>query len=228
MKPKLHEEFVLRLSDDTRSNKIYFLGVPLMLFCILYACLARSTQDCDVYGTRIFLALFVIIIAICIYLWKAEKRTFGELLFAFFLLSFLAFWYTFVIYGFFASVTDLFTWVGRALHSVSRHAVIPASLAAVIVLCIGSLLYFVRFRFRACFGITEAAVGLVIGMERLASQPIDKLPPAQDFLLVLLTASVYLIVRGFDNVYQGVHSTPSDPIAQWVLASIKKGKILSR
>jgi hypothetical protein len=42
------------------------------------------------------------------------------------------------------------------------------------------------------------------------------------FYLAVLTAGVYLVVRGLDNVYQGFTNSPPDPFAATLLKYFKK------
>ena len=42
------------------------------------------------------------------------------------------------------------------------------------------------------------------------------------FYLALLTAGVYLVVRGLDNIYLGLTKEPIDPLASWLGRKIEK------
>src|ERR1700682_1350931 len=71
----------------------------------------------------------------------------------------------------------------------------------------GAVLFAFRLHARALYGFTEAIVGLLIAGQRAAVEtrwPIEDL----SFDLAVLTAGVYLVVRGLDNVHQGLKKEP--------------------
>lgn len=86
-------------------------------------------------------------------------------------------------------------------------------LAVCVTLAAGLALFFFRLKLRSTYGVTEAAVGLVVAGSRVASD-LDKLGSDPALYLTVLTAGVYLVVRGLDNVQQGL---TKDPIAIMVL-----------
>jgi hypothetical protein len=88
-------------------------------------------------------------------------------------------------------------------------------LASVGVLAIGLVLYWIRVKFRFAYGATEAAVGVIFAVYRIFPAELA-IPPDPSFYLALLTASVYLVVRGADNMHQGWNER-KDPLVRWVL-----------
>jgi len=71
----------------------------------------------------------------------------------------------------------------------------------------GAVLFAFRLYARALYGSTEAIVGLLIAGQRAAVEtrwPIEDL----SFDLAVLTAGVYLVVRGLDNVHQALKKEP--------------------
>jgi len=120
-----------------------------------------------------------------------------------------------------ASIIDLFRWIGNLNNPSSR-----AALASFVVLSLGSLLFYFRLRWRSLYGATEALVGVSVAAHRVIG--IQKDPSALDLelFLALPTASIYLVVRGFDNVHQGLTKDPIDPtatrIVQWLCGQPEK------
>jgi hypothetical protein len=87
-------------------------------------------------------------------------------------------------------------------------------------LLIGSILFTIRLKLRSIYGFTEAVAGVIVAAYQTSSSiPLPGLeglpaPTANPgYYLAVLTAGVYLIVRGFDNVHQGLRKDPRDPVA---------------
>ena len=93
--------------------------------------------------------------------------------------------------------------------NIQRNWLIP--LAATTIFSIGVIFFYFRFYLKSLYGIIEVLVGTFIGTSSV-SKNIEKIDTS-DFYLIILTASVYLIVRGLDNLYQGLTKDPNDFIA---------------
>ena len=71
------------------------------------------------------------------------------------------------------------------------------------VLILGAVFFIFRLKQRLLYGLSEIGVGLFIASYKaISTNSSEQLGP--DFLLVLLTAGVYLVVRGMDNVHQSL------------------------
>jgi hypothetical protein len=121
-----------------------------------------------------------------------------------------------VYYAVGASAKDLFLWA-RDPSTLSWRAVA----ASLLVLATGSLLFYFRLHYRSLYGATEALVGVLVAMQRVLSTPGGSPRLDVDLFLPLLTASIYLVVRGFDNVHQGLTKDPLDPAAAAILTWIR-------
>lgn len=75
-------------------------------------------------------------------------------------------------------------------------------LATGLVVTIAAVLFYVRLRYRVLYGLSEVAAGITVAVSRLATQE-GQVPRDADFYLAMLTAGVYLIIRGMDNVNTG-------------------------
>ncbi|MBL8677297.1 MAG: hypothetical protein JNJ47_07790 [Alphaproteobacteria bacterium] len=74
------------------------------------------------------------------------------------------------------------------------------------------MLFIFRLKRRAIYGVVEAITGLVVASYRVYSDyPFDLKDPG--FYLALLTAGIFLIVRGFDNIHQGLVNNPKGTLA---------------
>lgn len=69
----------------------------------------------------------------------------------------------------------------------------------------GLALFAMRYWYRMSYGLTEAGVGLYLGWIKwtTATGPFGDLSKDTAFMTGLLTASIYLVVRGLDNVQTG-------------------------
>ena len=69
----------------------------------------------------------------------------------------------------------------------------------------GLALFAMRYWYRMSYGITEAAVGLYLAWVKWTTTggPFGDLSKDTAFMTGLLTASIYLVVRGLDNIHTG-------------------------
>ena len=69
------------------------------------------------------------------------------------------------------------------------------------------------------YGLSEVLVGVSVAVERTTATTASGASPLDtSFYLAMLTASVYLVVRGLDNIHQGFTNEPIDPIAARIVA----------
>ena len=74
------------------------------------------------------------------------------------------------------------------------------------------LLFPFRLRYRCLYGVSEACVGLAVA----ANHAWPGAGIGAEFYLTVLTAGVYLVVRGLDNIHQG-WKAKSDPLAETII-----------
>jgi hypothetical protein len=117
-------------------------------------------------------------------------------------------------------VKDLSLW---ALEKIKESHDFPwqrlgiTTIAVLVTVFAGIALFYFRLRWRSLYGITETVVGVLI-----ASYRINTRGEFTELVLAVLTASIYLIVRGLDNVHQGLVKPPLDPIAVASFEWLKK------
>lgn len=106
----------------------------------------------------------------------------------------------------------------------------PKSLIAVglLTLIIGIALFSVRMRWRCLYGISEALIGIIVASQRYYTDALLTATPTPSLALAILTAGVYLVVRGADNIHQGLTRSPLDPMGQkflrWINSTTKQSQ----
>ncbi len=76
---------------------------------------------------------------------------------------------------------------------------------------VGALFYWLRTKWRVTYGLSEACLGVAIASHRAYDDQVNWAFDNFSFYAAVITAGVYLVVRGFDNVSQGQKLT-TDPI----------------
>lgn len=112
---------------------------------------------------------------------------------------------TIVYYGIWIGIRDGYAWLGR--QSPPRWFFV--TLVGIAVVGVGYLLFLFRLHFRFFFGLTEAVVGLLIGLRNVPTNA-DPASWTSEIFVLMLTASVFLIVRGFDNMHTGLKPESRD------------------
>lgn len=87
-------------------------------------------------------------------------------------------------------------------------------LAGGVTLAVGALFFWFRLRERFLYGLSEALAGAAVAAHRLSIEPGQGVPGDRGFYFAVLTAGVYLVVRGIDNMHTAMNSH-SDPFLRW-------------
>jgi len=85
------------------------------------------------------------------------------------------------------------------------------------------LLFLFRLKARWLYGCSEAVAGFYAAYGLATSTTGNQHGPA--FFFGLLTAGVYLCVRGFDNVHQGIEQGPTDWLWAWLSKMGQQGVV---
>lgn len=186
---------------------VTLIGGALIFWAIGHAAMTRTWMDFVRYPLYVVVpGTAVLYVFLVREWWKSTPHTLSSehvwmaatLPFAFYVAAAL-------YYAVGASIKDAYFWL-QALD-LTRNGKI--ALAVGITLVAGLVLFVFRLKLRSTYGLTEALVGLVVAGSRVSSD-IDKLGSDPALYLTVLTAGVYLVVRGLDNVHQGL---AKDPIA---------------
>jgi len=191
----------------------------VMVASTVYATKTRSLRDFLHYGPYIALGFsitFILVFTAIIITKGLRKVTVKTYVGIFSIIVVLPIIAGITYYSFFASIKDIFFWVLSPKFSKTSGII----LTSIFVLCTGLGLFYFRLHMRAIYGITEAAIGIIIGAYRVSTQK-DPLSNS-DFYLAILSASVFLIVRGFDNIHQGLYKEPVDNYGARLLRFLTK------
>lgn len=114
------------------------------------------------------------------------------------------------LYGIVAFAIDLLGWLANTL--TERNVSVAVGVIGTGV--VGVMLFYFRLKLRCLYGCSEVLVGLLVAGARLN----DETNPSIDapVLIALLTAGAYLVVRGLDNVHQGLKSQ-DDPFVSYLI-----------
>lgn len=101
---------------------------------------------------------------------------------------------------------------GHALHGVSWLGTQAAtwslsSLGIPVALILAGGFFAFRLYFRACYGLIEIAVACAVAWFQLPKFALNQMPEGFDTIslaLGILAGSVYFMVRGMDNIHQGI------------------------
>lgn len=122
-----------------------------------------------------------------------------------------------------ASIKDAYLWIQQP--SVLQTATSKPGAVLITILgtvATGALLFYIRLRLRSVYGLTEAIVGVTMAANRVMSLQDMTSFRDSNFYLALLTAGIYLVVRGMDNIHQGLTKSPLDPAASAVVNWYKR------
>jgi hypothetical protein len=112
-------------------------------------------------------------------------------------------------------------WAGLKESYFQIESLIPSKIFAtgftvIAVILVGYLLFQFRMAARFCYGLTEAVVGVIVAVSRIPFQIRDPASWDTGTYLAMLTAGVYLLVRGFDNMYVGLKPDSYDRILKYL------------
>lgn len=212
-----------RIIYGFRSAQLYFLlflgfVVPL---CIGYAIYTRTLEDFIKYGGGIagFLSLMI-------HLWLptyhyrraiAEDRPmvrppFKKLVIFSYGASLISIPLGAVYYSLAAVLIDAWGNV-RNWEALIAQRPVALAIGALAVFTVGLLFFWFRLRARFIYGVSEALAGVAFAVHRLSHEPVIALPSDNSFYFAMLTAGVYLVVRGLDNMHQA-WKDQTDPLAK--------------
>jgi hypothetical protein len=141
----------------------------------------------------------------------------------------------FFYYSIGVAFKDTYNWVATLILSRDQRLAV----VGLFILTVGSGLFLLRLRFRSLYGLTEVVAGVFVGTLKVsesapsvASNPVPEISAmistlTTDAYVAVLTAGIYLVVRGLDNMHQGIFKDPPrdlivEKLADWLNASPAK------
>ncbi|HEY8880853.1 MAG TPA: hypothetical protein VIN03_25000 [Roseateles sp.] len=189
------------------------------LGAFVYAVRTRTMEDFLRYPWFIAAPIAAIALAILISEWakKGFTRPARSQLLAIFVGAPIGIAFAGVVYYCLGvAIKDAFYWFVSPTSGRPQMIV----LTAIVTLGFGAALFFFRLRYKSTYGFSEAMVGVVVAVHRVTTDTSATVLSNASVYLAVLTAGIYLVVRGFDNIHQGLTKDPKDPIASLVLKRV--------
>ena len=197
---------------------------------IAYVLFTRAVVDLGGFALQAFLTLVASyqIAAILWNIWLRRIPDLWDIVYWTFGTTIFSASYVLIMYGVAAIAIDTWGWLKSfwgqldPLTNQSQFIVITG----LITLFAGCLFYLFRIKQRFLYGFTEACIGVVVGMHRVTLEQWPEAPKNTDFYLALLTASIYLVVRGIDNMHQAYRD--NDPTLQRIYRFFLRKSLTTR
>ena len=194
------------VNDNSKpSNLSLVIAAICSIFLLVYTLFNRLFVEFLIYSILIDLGIFSVF---AIFYYKFIKSKINiitsdvirNLYFAIYFALFGPLYYSIGVF-----LTDLPKF--KSQIDISSDLLIP--LTVLVMLIIGLAIFYFRQHYKCIYGMTEVTVGVVIAANKIAPTK-DFANLSSEFYLALLTASLFLIVRGFDNIYLGLTKEPTD------------------
>ena len=108
-----------------------------------------------------------------------------------------------IYYSMWVVISDGYLWI----HSLSPPRFVHVIFVGILVLLTGIILFLFRLKARFFFGLSEVLFGFLVALWKIPENS-DPITWNLDIVFVMLTASIFLIVRGLDNMHAGLTSSP--------------------
>jgi hypothetical protein len=196
-----------------KRTLIFYAYIVLSFFFIwgiIHAIQTRTIEDFIKYSLYIAIPLAIIYGSI-VFSGLLDTEGKNKLTHRLLLLPMIIFGSLFIgamYYALAASLKDVYLWLRSP--SVSRNGAIIITI--LITTVVAFILFYFRLKLRSIYGLTEAAIGLIVAVNRVVDS--RTIGFNSNFYLIMLTASIYLIVRGFDDIHQGLTKSPVDPLGR--------------
>lgn len=211
------------------SDKGEYTPIESTLYLLTICLLGYSLHILNNYimlFLKIFFILELLFLVGCrdIFLLSDEEHR-GELLYKL-IFTIYAFCLLTLISGFWSLIIVAFTSLFKRAYELFillPKSITLTSIMSVILIITAILLYLIRLKFRSMYGASEILVGMLLLIHKINVGIHDSNGDTiydYKFYLVLLSAGIYLVVRGLDNFYSG---KSTDPLYRYIS---KKSKLL--
>lgn len=184
----------------------FFLSTLAVILPIAYTVKTRSYDDCEFYS--FLLGAAVVLIAIGSdwrYYRSGEFLAHDEKVIPKILAIPFAPVGGLLYYSLFVVLHDIFLFLFQ-ISTIHEAAV----LTAIFTIALGILLYVFRQRQRILYGMSEAVVGVMVAISHVTNGSIQDHLDNPELYLAVLTAGIYLVVRGLDNIGEGLRNNSND------------------
>jgi len=218
------------MKEIVPPNWYYVLATPLVLWMFYHVVTSRTATDIlinSLWTGAAFFVVFALATGVEWYFEKPRKSILRrETLTAVILVTFMAAFCGATFYFFGASMRDLALWVPKGLDMLSGpitwSSAPTVAIAVCIPLIIGGVFFCLRHYMRVLYGVTETLMGVVVFMSSLSAKRPGVKVTDPAFALAMLTASIYLVVRGLDNALLGWKEKEKDWAVKLVTVVAKR------
>jgi uncharacterized membrane protein len=205
-----------------RANRLYSLAVAVLCICaITHSIVTRTLHDFLHYSVYLAVPIALTAAQAIVKGWNDDglpRRSTITVIFLSILLG--ASILGAIFYSIGASMKDLVYWMAALwINTPFISGPYRVVVTMLVTFAVGLALFYFRLKLRSVYGFSEAAVGLVVAAHLAQDQILKN--SNMGFYFAVLTAGVYLVVRGLDNVHQGLTKLPSDPVVAGVLKLLK-------
>lgn len=196
------------------SNFKFIIIFILTIITIIHLFIARSLDDILRFSFYIAIPMIIIygIIFINLLLKKELKKiSLGLIFFSLPIIGILAISY----YALAVTINEVYNWLMSPIFTEKTQI----SLVLITTLILGIGFFYFRLKFRVFYGIIELTFGLLIALNKVTQLNIENLDT--NLIMTYITASIYLVVRGLDNIHQGVTKEPIDKLAAKIIKYLK-------
>ena len=211
-------------SPKTRTHTTFsiwhFLLLAPFLIAITYSAFNRTVDDYVAHSMQIALIMGVAALLNIAYTWIKIRQLKPPFPIGTALVSLIAI----------AIISPAYYSIAVAIKDIYIFLLSPESgrtptvfITVIMTLGLGVGLFVFRLKARTYYGLTEIMVGVTVAVYRVTATPNDGLISNADLYLAVLTAGIYLVVRGLDNMHQGLNNEPDS-----FLSRVIRGRNLQR
>ena len=218
IKSELNQTDSNSLKSKGFANYWFLIIAILTLLTFIHLFTERTINEVIKYSSMIAIPIAITILFILIFYGIKEGFTKKYICIIVCMPILVAFWSA-SYYALAITIKDIYKWVSLPIFTKNTTII----LTIFITLIFGIILFYIRLYLRSIYGISELILGLSITGYKINDANLSELFES-GFIMTYITASVYLVVRGLDNVHQGLTKAPYDPIIIKFFEFLKKIK----
>ena len=208
----------LRYKSEHLPSEVIYVSL------IAYLLYMRTPSDIEKYTLPYFLFMVVAyqIAGVISQLISRRMPDFWDIVYWTFSTTIFSASYVLIAYGIIALGFDTWEWlkvfwlVLDPLANQTQFIVVTG----LMTISVGALFFWFRLKQRFLYGLSEVLVGVGVGMHRVTLEQWSGVPESTGFYIALLTAGIYLVVRGLDNMHQAQRN--GDPMLHRVIRLFRK------